>query len=116
MKRYVTTAFSLGMLGDVKEASIDVKTTCACALKSAVEKGAELRIGHQSTADVIGEMLGMEITADRTPIQIQKNEVTTLYVIQLLKRPAEGQVYTKEEIKEIINRRLLKIYKVTVYT
>ena len=111
---YVTTAFSLGMLGAVKRASIDVEEVCLCEVKSAVQCGAAVRIGHQSTADVLGTLLGMELTADRTPVQIQPGSTAVIYVVQLLQRPQEGQVYTRDEVRDLVRKGLLKAYKVTV--
>lgn len=56
-------------------------------------------IGHQSTADILSEILGIEIPYNRITVNLKdKDEVI---VFKLKKRPPEGKILTKEEIEEI---------------
>lgn len=113
MKVYVTSAFSLGMLG-ADNARIEVSRVDPAVLKDVIDGGADVRIGHQSTADVVGELVGRKLTADRTPVTINPGETAELYVVQILQRPREGQVFTADEIREIISSGRFKVFRVRV--
>jgi hypothetical protein len=56
-------------------------------------------IGHESTAKLLSEILGVDIPVNRIQLQLQKGDV--LVVVQLLTRLEEGRVLTKEELQKI---------------
>ena len=56
-------------------------------------------IGHQSTAEIISEILGIEIPFNRISIQMNRGDIAIVF--KLKARPPEGKILTKEEIEEI---------------
>ena len=56
-------------------------------------------IGHDSTAKIMTELLGVNIPVNR--IQFEQEEGQTALVFKLKGRAPEGVVLTKEEIEEI---------------
>ncbi len=107
-KVYVTAAFSLGMLpkGDnvymgVYPLGQDIEyfRRILRTLRSAGIP-IEYRIGHASTAAVVSRLLGERIEASREPIALPEDDISIMYVFQILQRPREGQVYSEQEIIE----------------
>lgn len=92
---YVASAFSLNMLkGDstllrVRKISID-------EAKAMMESGFVSVVGHESTARVMSELLGVEIVADRSSVELQAGD--KVIVFQLLKRLGEGVVLSADGI------------------
>jgi len=110
-KIYFSTAFSLSMISS--NCSLEIKEINLKEVKEIIGNNfIDFRIGHQSTAQVLKEMLDIVVTPDRTPIKLNYGD--GLIVFQLMKRPNEGQVYTNEEIKEIVEKGLYKFYYVLV--
>ena len=59
----------------------------------------ESAVGHQSTADFLTALLGVQIKAERRQVTFQPD---TLYVVfQLIGRLPEGRVLTEEELRAI---------------
>ena len=56
-------------------------------------------VGHQSTADILTTLLGVQVPMNRIMFE-QKQEQKAL-VFKLLGRPEEGKILTVEEIEEI---------------
>ena len=56
-------------------------------------------IGHESTAQILTELLGFEVPVNR--IQFEQKEGEVAYVFKLRGRPAEGKILTREEIEAI---------------
>jgi hypothetical protein len=56
-------------------------------------------IGHDSTAQILTELLGVDIPVNR--IQFEQEAGQTALVFKLNGRPPEGKILTKEEIEEI---------------
>ena len=56
-------------------------------------------VGHQSTAELLSQLLDMPITANRIEIKLEQGD--ELIVFQLMVRLPEGKVYTKEELLTI---------------
>jgi len=74
-----------------------------------------VRIGHQSTVEALRSIFKGKLNfpdADRTPVKLYPG--SALVVIQLLKRPQEGQIYSSQEIEDIMANKLYKILFVTV--
>ena len=104
MAVYVSNAFSLSMLASpattlrVEEVSVeDVKKLLSSGFKSSV--------GHASTAQIMSQLLGVEVPCERTAIQLGTGD--TLVVFQLLTRLPEGRVLSAEEIKSLPAKWLL---------
>ena len=56
-------------------------------------------IGHQSTAEVLTELIGIDIPMNR--IQFSQEAGQTAIVFRLLGRIPEGKILSREEIEEI---------------
>lgn len=56
-------------------------------------------VGHQSTAEILTELLGVEIPVNR--IQFEQEDGQQALVFKLNGRPPEGKILSKEEIETI---------------
>jgi len=56
-------------------------------------------VGHQSTAELLSQLLDMPIEMNRIEIKLERGD--ELIVFQLMVRLPEGKVYTKEELLTI---------------
>ena len=56
-------------------------------------------IGHNATADIMSELIGITIPANR--IQAKQEAGQKAIIFKLLKRPEEGKILNREEIEEI---------------
>ena len=56
-------------------------------------------VGHQSTAEILTELLGIEILVNR--IQFEQEEGQQVLVFKLNGRPPEGKIFTREDIETI---------------
>jgi hypothetical protein len=93
---YITNAFSLSMIQQ-KETIIKVKEVSKEEVKRIIQKeGFISAVGHQSTAQILSELLDIPIPFNR--IQIKLNPGDIIIVFQILARIEEGKVLTKEEI------------------
>ncbi len=105
-KIYLSNAFSLNMLNFNPEVSapvrLFVRPISLNQVKSLLELGFESAVGHQSTADILTKLLGIEVPANRTAIKLQSGDI--LIVFQLHIRLAEGQVLSKEEVLDLYNK------------
>jgi len=97
--QYISNAFSLSMLertpARLYVAEIDVEKARDFVETYTVESA----IGHESTAQIVSEILGIPIPAIRRMITLKQGD--SLLVFQLLKRLPEGVVLSKEEIQQL---------------
>lgn len=56
-------------------------------------------VGHQSTADILTELLGVDIPVNRIQFKQQKGQKALCF--KLLGRPEEGKILDREEIENI---------------
>lgn len=56
-------------------------------------------IGHSATADIMSELVGINIPTNR--IQAKQEAGQRAIIFKLLKRPEEGKILNREEIEEI---------------
>lgn len=56
-------------------------------------------IGHNATADIMSELVGIAIPTNR--IQAKQEAGQRAIIFKLLKRPEEGKILNREEIEEI---------------
>jgi len=94
---FLANAFALSMLS-ADTATIAVQ---AISLDSARELLASREfinaVGHQSTAELLSQLLGIPIAANRIEIKLESGD--ELIVFQLMIRPPEGKIYTKGELE-----------------
>jgi hypothetical protein len=105
-KIYLSNAFSLNMLNLNPDVSVParlfVRPIDLQRVKSLLELGFESAVGHQSTAEILSTLLGIEVPTNRTAIKLQSGD--TLIVFQLGVRLQEGQVLDKEEVLDLYNK------------
>lgn len=72
-------------------------------------------VGHESTAALMSELLGVTVPMDRTPMQLPEvGEETTCLVMQVEGRPPEGKILTRSELEAIgVTWRRLTIRRVS---
>jgi hypothetical protein len=68
-------------------------------VKSLLKDGFMSAIGHESTAKILSELLGVEVQLNRINVKCQNSDV--LVVFTLKSRAPEGKILTKEEIEAI---------------
>lgn len=56
-------------------------------------------VGHQSTADLMSEVLGIEVPMNRLTVQAQEGD--TFLCFKLNSRPPEGAILDKEMLESI---------------
>ncbi|HMK60661.1 MAG TPA: YddF family protein [Dissulfurispiraceae bacterium] len=56
-------------------------------------------VGHKGTAEVMSEIIGIEIPFNRIPVQMRPGDQAV--VLWLLERPQEGHVYSVEELDRV---------------
>ena len=95
---YLANAFSLNMLGTKAKVKIRIEKITAEEVKNIIQFHGKFQsaIGHLSTANVLSELLGIEVPHNRTEIKLEKGDV--LIVFQVKARLEEGKVLSKEEI------------------
>jgi len=70
-------------------------------------------ISHGSTAQVLGAMLGREIEVRREPLKLKEGDRAVVF--QIRKRPREGQVFTEDELREIVESGLYDFYLIEIH-
>jgi len=71
-----------------------------------IPRDVESVVSHESTAQVLTSLLNREVKFNRVNVSLRKGD--TLYVFQVLQRPREGQVFTTDELQQIINEKKYK--------
>ena len=97
-RRYVLS--SLVMPCSADEFTISSKKISLEEAKEWVKKGDFISaVGHESTAKLLSELLGVEIKPNRIFVDMQKGDEAL--AIQFLQRVQEGKVLSKEELEEL---------------
>lgn len=81
--------------GVYKVSDIDIDS----AKKLICKNGFISAIGHESTAEIISDLFGMDIPMNR--IQFRQKVRQKAVVFKLNQRPPEGSVLTRDEIEKI---------------
>lgn len=70
-------------------------------VKKAIAGGFTLTsaIGHQSTADILTELMAMPVEVNRIAIEMEVDDIMVAF--KLKQRPPEGKILTQEEIEAI---------------
>ncbi|GEM_PF-1186970 len=111
-KVYLTNTFSLNMLKP-KKGKLDFEPIPFDEAKKILDTQEVVSyISHQSTAQVLKELLQKEIEFNRKNLVLEDGD--TVLVFQIKKRPQEGQIFTEEELKEIIEKGLYSFWKLKV--
>lgn len=105
---YLSNAISLGMLTE-DTAAIGVVAISDNQAKSLLRDGFQSAIGHQSTADFIKALIGLEVPVNRASVSLKDGDM--LVVLQFQGRLPEGKILSEEEIKQIPYKWYLVINK-----
>jgi len=97
MATYLSNAFSIGMLSD--GGLINIVPLEDKHVKSVLQDGFISAVGHQSTADFIKLVTGIDVPVNRVAITLQPDD--KVIVLQLQGRLPEGKVLTQEEIQSV---------------
>ena len=108
-KVILANAFSLSMLSKLP-ATLKVEEISVSEVKELLSQGFESAIGHESTAKLLSQLLGVEVHAKRIMVTLESS--TILIVFQLLERLPEGKVLSLEEIKQLVEKGKAKFIKV----
>ena len=98
-KVYLTNAFSLGMLSGSQQYLIEVREITLEEVKTLINDGFISAVGHEPTAQLLSEMLGIEVVPNRIQVKLEKGDILVIY--QLLQRLPEGRIMSKEELKAV---------------
>ena len=99
-KVYLVNTFSLNML-QKKSGTVKTKPVELQEVKELLKEHTAISyISHQSTAQVLSRLLGQEVKANRQNLILEDGD--RLLVFQLNVRPKEGQVFTEEELQDIV--------------
>ena len=99
---YLLNTFSIGMLDFDYRTTIDVRIAKISeeeAIKLLKESEFISAIGHESTAKILSQKLGMNIEANRIPVKLREGD--RAIVFQVMTRLPEGKILTEEELKQI---------------
>ena len=100
---YIANAFSLNMIDPpglflVYEEKLEW-------IKEIIAGGFESAVGHESTAKLLSQLLGVNVPANRQEIKLKYGD--KLIVFQLMQRLPEGKILDEEELKKIGYRFLI---------
>ena len=97
MATYLANAFSLSMLP--QGGLINIVEVQDKHVKAILSDGFISAVGHQSTADFIKLITGIDVPVNRVAITLQPDD--KVIVLQLQGRLPEGKVLTLEEVSTI---------------
>ena len=113
---YLANAFSINMLEKpdayLRITKIDKDSARAIIRKAIEEHNFESVIGHEATAKLLSQLLGINIEANRKAIKVKEND--TIIVCQIKERLPEGKILSLEEIKKLYDQGKIDFYQVEV--
>lgn len=77
----------------------DIKTLSLQEARALNTLGSISAIGHQSTAEIVSELLGAEVPMNRISVTPQEGDLFLCF--KLNSRPPEGAILSREQIEEI---------------
>lgn len=76
-----------------------MKTISLDEAKEQIADGFKSAVGHQATAEILTELLGVEVAVNR--IMFEQADNSSALVFKLKGRPPEGAILSRKEIEEI---------------
>jgi len=119
-KLYILSGFSLNMLPIPCHVHMTITESFPDAARAIVEsarrRGREIisAVGHESTAKMLTELLGVEVKANRIMVKLEEGD--TALIFQLFTRLPEGRVLNYGELADLMNRGLAKLLYLDVET
>ena len=108
---YILNAFSISMLPP-EGAVVKVSPISLGEAKALLNEGFESAVGHESTAQLLSTLLGMEVPPRRVAIAMSPGDRAVIF--QLRTRLEEGKVLSKEEVEALYQQGLASFYLVEV--
>ena len=100
------------MLKNPSEATIYVTEIDIEQVKELLANGFTSAIGHEATAAMLSQLLGMQVPVNRISIKVEYGD--DIIVFQLLQRLPEGKILTVEELQQLIQQGQAKFYYVEI--
>lgn len=109
---YLGTAFSLNMLEVTREGKyylLYIKELTPNEVREVVKSAVDFvsAVGHESTARLLSELIGVEVKAERRRISLKSGD--KLIVCQLTFRIPEGKVYDYKELMKLYDEGKVKL-------
>ena len=74
--------------------------------KEFLKDGFVSAVGHESTAKVLSELLGMDVSVNRITVDMKRGDIAV--AVQFLKRLPEGKVLNEREVMELLKEGLIE--------
>ncbi len=115
MTVYLTNSFTLSMITpSLLEGGAIIKASPISLgeVKALLKEGFVSAVGHESTARVLGRLLGVEVPFNRVQISVGEGDVIISF--QFLIRLPEGKVLGEDEVLALYNEGKIKFFRVEV--
>ncbi len=112
---YLCNSFTLSMIDpSLLEGGAIIKASPISLgeVKALLKEGFVSAVGHESTAKVLGRLLGVEVPFNRVQISIKEGDVIISF--QFLIRLPEGKVLGEDEVLALYNEGKIKFFRVEV--
>ena len=112
---YLTNSFTLSMIVPSlleQGAIIKASPISLGEVKALLKEGFVSAVGHESTARVLGRLLGVEVPFNRVQISVGEGDVIISF--QFLIRLPEGKVLGDDEVLALYNEGKIKFFRVEV--
>jgi len=96
---YVNNTFSLNMLDNTTEATLKVHEIDVQTAKSLLQTQWVSCIGHQGTAEILTNILDIQIPFNRIPVKMKRGDIALIF--QLMTRVEEGKILTRDELNSL---------------
>lgn len=108
---YISNAFSLSML-QTPSGTIRFKQIGLEEVKTLLEHKFESAVGHQSTADLLSQLLEVDIPMNRIQLKLGSGDI--LIIAQFLTRLPEGKILGFEEAKALYENGQLVFFLIKI--
>jgi hypothetical protein len=112
---YLTNSFTLSMLSpSLLEGGVLIKASPISLgeVKALLKEGFVSAVGHESTARVLGRLLGVEVSFNRVQISVGEGDVIISF--QFLVRIPEGKILGDDEVLALYQEGKIKFFRVEV--
>jgi hypothetical protein len=112
---YLANSFTLSMISpSLLEGGVVIKASPISLgeVKALLKEGFVSAVGHESTARVLGRLLGVEVPFNRVQISVGKGDVIISF--QFLIRLPEGKVLGEDEVIALYQEGKIKFFRVEV--
>ena len=108
---FLVNAFSVNMLFQLP-AVVKFEEISLEEAKKMIENGFESAIGHQGTAQVLSQLLSVNVPVARKEVKLSKGQIAIIFQLNI--RLQEGQILSAEEVQQLYQQGKVKFIKATV--